>query len=73
MPRIVSVGTAVPEHILPQEEAREFGRRLFEDSFDDIDRYLPIFENTRIHTRHLSRPRSWFEQERGFGDRKSVV
>ncbi|MGF7087818.1 alkylresorcinol/alkylpyrone synthase [Kroppenstedtia sanguinis] len=72
MPRIVSVGTAVPEHILPQEEAREFGRRLFEDSFDDIDRYLPIFENTRIHTRHLSRPRSWFEQERGFGERNRI-
>nr|WP_188431642.1 3-oxoacyl-[acyl-carrier-protein] synthase III C-terminal domain-containing protein [Kroppenstedtia guangzhouensis] len=72
MPRIVSVGTAVPEHILPQKEAREFVRRLFEDSFDDIDRYLPIFENSRIETRYLSRPRAWYEQDRGFAERNRI-
>ncbi len=45
MPWIVSVGTAVPEHILPQKEAREFVRRLFRIpsmTSTDICRFLRI-------------------------------
>ncbi|PTX61762.1 15-methylpalmitoyl-4-hydroxy-2-pyrone synthase [Melghirimyces profundicolus] len=69
MPRIVSVGTAVPEHILEQQEARAFATRLFKDSFRNFDRYLPVFDNAEIQTRRLSRPRQWFEQDRGFSER----
>ncbi|SMO83967.1 type III polyketide synthase [Melghirimyces algeriensis] len=69
MPKIVSVGTAVPEHILEQQEAQEFAVRLFKDSFQDLERYLPIFANSRIQTRRLSRPREWYEKERGFAER----
>ncbi|SDX02666.1 15-methylpalmitoyl-4-hydroxy-2-pyrone synthase [Marininema mesophilum] len=72
MPRIVSVGTAVPEHTLMQEEAREFARELFRDTFSDIDRYLPIFENSTIQTRRLARPREWFEEERPFSERNDA-
>ncbi|OYD07266.1 type III polyketide synthase [Paludifilum halophilum] len=69
MARIVSVGTAVPDYTLPQEEARDFARNLFKDSWTDIERYLTIFENASIRTRRLSRPRAWFEDERTFSER----
>lgn len=69
MPRILSVGTAVPEYVLDQDEAKQFASSLFRESFADIGRYLPIFEHAAIHTRRLSRPRTWFEEERSFRER----
>lgn len=72
MPRILSVGTAVPEFTLNQHEARQFAYECFHDSFSDIQRYLPIFDHAAIHTRHFSRPRTWFEQEHGFAERNRI-
>ncbi|WP_309866075.1 type III polyketide synthase [Desmospora profundinema] len=69
MPRILSVGTAVPEYVLDQDEAKQFAGGLFRESFSDIERYLPIFEHAAIRTRRLSRPRTWFEEERSFRER----
>ncbi|WP_380702713.1 type III polyketide synthase [Salinithrix halophila] len=72
MPYIVSVGTAVPDHTLQQEEAREFARELFRDAFQDITRYLPIFDHASIRTRRLARPREWFEEDRSFAERNDA-
>ncbi|MDA8351615.1 MAG: type III polyketide synthase [Firmicutes bacterium] len=72
MPRILSIGTAVPEYTLEQEEAKDFAGRLFRDSFQNIDRYLPIFEHARIRSRRLSRPREWFDKKRGLAERNQV-
>ncbi|SHE81984.1 15-methylpalmitoyl-4-hydroxy-2-pyrone synthase [Seinonella peptonophila] len=63
MPRILSVGTAVPPYLVKQLEAKKFAHRFFSDSIEQLDRLLTIFEHTGIDTRHLSRPIAWFQEK----------
>lgn len=72
MPKILAVGTAVPPYLIKQEEAQAFARRLFDDSFAQIDRYLQIFDNTSIHTRYISQPVSWYEQKHSFMEKNQL-
>lgn len=69
MAQVISVGTATPPYTIDQTTAREFAKKLFADHFPDIERYLPIFENTHIHTRAISKPLHWFEKEHSFKER----
>lgn len=62
MPRIVSVGTAVPPYEVEQDTARQFAREMFSDAFRDIDRLLQVFDNANIQKRHFSVPLDWFKQ-----------
>ncbi|MBA4493680.1 type III polyketide synthase [Paenactinomyces guangxiensis] len=72
MAKIISVGTAVPPYEIEQEEVRNFAKELFEESYENIDRMLTIFENTSIQKRRFSRPREWFETERSFSERNQA-
>lgn len=72
MPKIFAVGTAVPPYPIKQEEAKLFARQLFADSFNQIDRYLPIFENTAIRCRYLSKPQSWYERKQSFVEKNNA-
>ncbi|MCS1351804.1 type III polyketide synthase [Mechercharimyces sp. CAU 1602] len=72
MSRIEAVGTAVPPYRLTQGEAKEFARTLFHEVFSDVDRLLRVFDRTHIEQRYMSRPRSWFEQERSFSERNQA-
>ncbi|TCS96949.1 type III polyketide synthase [Hazenella coriacea] len=72
MSRVISVGTAVPQYVIAQDEARQFAKQIFEGSFSNIDRLLTIFENTAIHKRRFSQPISWFEQERTLSERNQA-
>ncbi|WP_134684454.1 type III polyketide synthase [Brevibacillus migulae] len=60
MPRILSVGTAVPPHTVSQEASRQFTQQLFQETFPDIDRYLQVFANSRVEKRHFCVPLTWF-------------
>lgn len=60
MTQILSVGTSFPPFRVSQNEALELARRLFKESFTDIERYLKVFQNGQIQTRHLSVPLEWF-------------
>jgi len=62
MPKISAVATAVPCHRVGQIEAREFARRHFSSRMLDIDRLLPVFANSGIHTRYFSMPVEWMTQ-----------
>ncbi|WP_199614318.1 type III polyketide synthase [Paenibacillus alkalitolerans] len=57
---IVSIGTAVPEHQVSQDEARHSVHHMFGSSVPNFDRYLPIFEHSDIETRHFCMPLDWF-------------
>ncbi len=72
MPRILSVATAQPEHVVRQDEAREFCRALFGDAHADIDRLLDVFANTRIEERRLAAPIDWFGSEHPFPERNAL-
>ena len=62
MSYIVSVGTALPPHLLRQTEVAEFARNHFEGKLRRTEQLMQIFHNTQIDTRHLAVPLAWFNQ-----------
>ncbi len=72
MSRIVAVGTSLPPYILRQEEISEFARRLFSNSFRDIDRLLPVFQNSQVEMRHFCVPLEWFGEPHSFAEKNSL-
>lgn len=72
MPRIASVGTAVPPYEIAQTDVQSFARQIFGEAFKDIDRYMPIFENAQIQKRHFCVPLDWFGEEYGVGSKNDL-
>ncbi len=64
-PRILSAATAVPPHRVEQREIKEFARYLFAGKFRDLERLLPIFDNSEIASRHFCRPKPSSRKLRG--------
>ena len=71
-PRILSAATAVPPHRVEQGAAKEFARRLFAGKFRDLNRLLPIFDNSEIETRYFCQPQEWFGREWSFPERNTL-
>lgn len=66
VPRIAGVATAVPPYKVPQSEAKAFAASLFQSDFRNINRLLPVFDNTMIQTRHLAQPPAWYAHPHTF-------
>jgi alkylresorcinol/alkylpyrone synthase len=71
-PKILSVATALPPHLIGQEEVKEFARALFSEAFKDIERLAPIFDNVKVENRYFCVPREWFERDHGFPERNAL-
>ena len=72
MPRIVSVGTAVPGHRVRQEDARALTRQLFEGAVENLDTLLTVFDHAQVQTRYSSAPMEWFAQPHLFPERNKL-
>jgi alkylresorcinol/alkylpyrone synthase len=72
MPRIISVGTYDPPHVVTQEIAFAAAKDHFQAGFSDVGRMLRIFQNTEIKQRHFSMPLSWFFEEHTLQDRNDT-
>lgn len=72
MARIASVGLCIPPFRLTQETTVQFARDLFQDSFQEIDRLLRVFENGQIKERYFSVPLEWFKQEHSFEEKNQI-
>ncbi|MBH8604972.1 type III polyketide synthase [Thermoactinomyces sp. CICC 10522] len=72
MPRLIAIGTAVPEYEVKQEEVRAFAKKLFGPSFQNIDRFLTVFENAAIDRRKFCKPREWFERNHSFAEKNQA-
>jgi alkylresorcinol/alkylpyrone synthase len=71
--QILSVETSVPEFSVQQSAVRDFAESLFRDTFkNDLDRLLPLFENTEIEKRHFVRPLEWFETQHDFPESNAL-
>jgi alkylresorcinol/alkylpyrone synthase len=66
MPRIRSVATALPPHVLSQERIRDLAREHFAPAFPEIDRYMTVFRHAQIDTRHFAAPLEWFMTQHSF-------
>ena len=68
---LLSVATAVPPHVMQQQEAKEVGRRAFgrKALFDKLS---SVFDNAGIAQRHLVAPAEWYEIAHGWEERNAV-
>lgn len=66
------LSTALPPHVLPQDEVRRYAERMFGDGYPQFDRLIGAFMNSGIETRRSVAPMEWFEQPRGWRERNEV-
>ena len=71
-PRLLALSTAVPPHVLRQDEVRAKVQRLFADGIANPERMLPVFDNAGIETRHSCVPLAWYLEPHGWADRNRV-
>lgn len=71
-PKIQAIGTAVPHYALAQNEIKEFVSSIFRSHVDHIDKLLPIFENSCIEVRYLSRPLEWYAAPHSFSEANQI-
>ena len=71
MPKIISVGRALPPYKLTQHDIREFVRIHFSHAKLPIDRLLEVFENAQINERYFSVPMEWYTTNTALSTRMS--
>jgi alkylresorcinol/alkylpyrone synthase len=73
IPRLASLATAVPPHVLGQPEVATRARHLFaERAGTALDRLMPVFANAGIERRYSSVPIDWYEKPHGWTDRNAI-
>jgi alkylresorcinol/alkylpyrone synthase len=68
---IFGVGTANPEHVLEQAQAKQFAAGFFAEA-EDFDAPLGSFDNAGIETRQIGRPIAWLGQARSFAAKNAA-
>lgn len=63
MSSIVSVGTAVPPHLMRQEDARGLAHEHFEGTIGNLTKYLNVFRNAIVSERYFCVEPAWFSGE----------
>jgi alkylresorcinol/alkylpyrone synthase len=69
LPRIASLATAVPPHVLERDFVQAEARRIFARFGDEFDRMAQVFTNTGIDRRYSVCPVDWFETATSWNDR----
>lgn len=71
-PRLVSVATALPEHIVRQEDAKAFITALYGREMAPAEqRLFAVFDNVGITRRHICMPFDWYAEEHAFGEKNA--
>jgi alkylresorcinol/alkylpyrone synthase len=70
--RLVSLATAVPDHVLLQDEAADSARMLFGERYGAFDRMASVFGTAGILKRHSVCPLQWFNAPRGWKERTAA-
>lgn len=70
--RLLGLATALPPHRFSQAEARAAAAFLFRDGFADLERLLPLFDNSGIEQRWSARPLAWHAMQQGFAARNAA-
>ena len=69
MPRLLSLATAVPPHVLRTEDVIREATTIFAGRHKDFERLMPVFANSGIECRYSVRPYEWFRQDQGWPER----
>ena len=70
--KLISLATAVPPHILYQNDVAEAARQMFGNRYAAFDRMVPVFSTAGIHKRHAARPIEWFAKPHGWKERTAA-
>ena len=72
-PRLLAIATAVPSHVLGQEEVAQRARYLFErNGGTDVERLMPVFANAGIARRYSCVPIEWYAEPHGWTERNRL-
>src|SRR6516162_3556585 len=71
VPRLLAVATAVPPFLLDQSDVVERVKLLFGRS-PDLERLLPVFQNTGILRRYSCVPIEWYDRAHGWPERNHI-
>jgi alkylresorcinol/alkylpyrone synthase len=66
------LATAVPEHVLHQEEVARAAGEVFAARGHDIARLLPAFSAAGIETRHACVPIDWYRTPHGWAEKNAL-
>lgn len=72
VPRLASLATAVPRHVLEQDEVAAAATAIFGLDDPALARLLPVFRNAGIARRQSAMPLDWFRTPHGFGERNAI-
>lgn len=71
-PRLLALATSYPSHVLRQDEVARGAAKLFARVEKGFDRFVPVYLNAAIETRHSSVPLDWYLSEQGFAARNAL-
>lgn len=73
MPHILSVGTALPDYRLQQQDIKQFARDLYGEAYGgEIERLLGIYDHAQIERRHFCVPKEWFASNHLFSEKNKL-
>jgi alkylresorcinol/alkylpyrone synthase len=70
--RLAAVATAVPPHIIRQEDVVELTTRIFDRKRSEIERLIPVYANAGIDTRYSCVPLDWYAGEHSWAQRNAI-
>ena len=70
--KLIALSTAVPSHILYQEDVAVAAREMFGKRYATFDRMAPVFLTAGIHKRHAARPIAWYAAPHGWKERTAA-
>jgi len=72
-PRLLALGTAVPKHLLPQDEILKRAPAYLPGvDAAALKRLLPIYDNAGVNTRYSCVPPDWYEQPHGWAEKNQL-
>jgi alkylresorcinol/alkylpyrone synthase len=69
---LLSLATAVPPHVLRQDEVLARAQAMFGDRYPEFRRMAAVFRTTGITQRHSVAPPEWFDEPHGWPDRNEM-
>jgi len=71
LPKLAAIATAVPPHVVRQNDARGLVAQLFSGQLAGNRRLLDVFENAHIEQRHVCAPLEWFAEDHSFAEKNA--
>jgi alkylresorcinol/alkylpyrone synthase len=71
-PKLLSLATAVPEHVLDTADVIVEASHIFGGRHADFERMIPVYANSGIKRRYSAKPYEWFREDKGWPERSDA-